>query len=345
MRIQARLDRRKDQCRGSAVPGPLPQAVLEGAGAAPLQQIEDLRCVRPVGEQFHQRVVHVALVGQKIGLERGELEAPSHRLDDRDRLAEPHGGELVLPALQADAAQPVERLPLFLGGLAQPEQRLAAVEARLHCLPPVAALLRERQRLGEGAQRGLQVAQIERLDDADVLQHAELAVAMPILREELLRRAVGLERLERIFEPAVEDAQVGEQARLLARGQGLGRSLRLQVYLQRLVVAAQAQEEGAQVDEGEALAPRVLLERGRARELRAFARVERELELDLGHSAVRALQSSGNNTTSSMPRRYPTPDVPPVPRFQPMMRSTVVAWRKRHCRNASSRSTSFSASS
>ena len=103
----------------------------------------------------------------------------------------------------------------------------------------------------------MQVAQIERLDDADVLQHAELAVAMPILREELLRRAVGLERLERIFEPAVEDAQVGEQARLLARGQGLGRSLRLQVHLQRLVVAAQAQEEGAQVDEGEALAPRV----------------------------------------------------------------------------------------
>ena len=75
-------------------------------------------------------------------------------------------------------------------------------------------------------------------------------------------------------------------------------------------------------------------------------RVERELELDLhAQSSVRARQSSGKSTTSSNRLRYETPEVPPVPRLKPMTRSTVVAWRNRHWRKASSRSTSFSASS
>ena len=40
-----------------------------------------------------------------------------------------------------------------------------------------------------------------------------------------------------------------------------------------------------------------------------------------------------------------TPAVPPVPTFRPMMRSTVVTWRSRHCRMASSRSSRSSPSS
>lgn len=61
------------------------------------------------------------------------------------------------------------------------------------------------------------------------------------------------------------------------------------------------------------------------------------------YSVVRTCQSSGNSTTSSILRRYGAPLVPPVPCLKPMMRSTVVTWRKRHWRNASSRSTSSSA--
>src|SRR6185503_14400247 len=87
-------------------------------------------------------------------------------------------------------------------------------------------------------------------------------------------------------------------------------------------------------------------ERGRFAHALHVGGVERELELDFhGYSSVRARQSSGKRTTSSSRRRYATPEVPPVPRLNPITRSTVVAWRKRHWRNASSRSTSFSASS
>ena len=60
---------------------------------------------------------------------------------------------------------------------------------------------------------------------------------------------------------------------------------------------------------------------------------------------VRRCQSSGNSSTSSMRRRYCTPEVPPVPRLNPMTRSTVVTWLNRQRRKQSSKSTSFSASS
>src|SRR5262249_24768249 len=60
--------------------------------------------------------------------------------------------------------------------------------------------------------------------------------------------------------------------------------------------------------------------------------------------SVRSFQISGNSTTSSILRRYPTQLVPPVPRLKPMMRSTVVTWRKRQRRNASSTSVSSSPS-
>jgi hypothetical protein len=41
-------------------------------------------------------------------------------------------------------------------------------------------------------------------------------------------------------------------------------------------------------------------------------------------SSVLTCQSSGKRTTSSIRRRYATPDVPPVPRLKPITRSTVV---------------------
>lgn len=63
------------------------------------------------------------------------------------------------------------------------------------------------------------------------------------------------------------------------------------------------------------------------------------------HSFVRSCHNSGKNGFSKTPLRYDTPADPPVPRRKPMMRSTVVTWRKRHWRIRSSRSTSSSASS
>ena len=55
------------------------------------------------------------------------------------------------------------------------------------------------------------------------------------------------------------------------------------------------------------------------------------------HKSVRSFQISGNSTTSSILCRQLTPPVPPVPRLTAVTRSTVVKWRKRQARNASSR--------
>jgi len=63
------------------------------------------------------------------------------------------------------------------------------------------------------------------------------------------------------------------------------------------------------------------------------------------HNSLRNCQSSGKKVRSSAVFRNLTPLEPPVPGLKPMMRSTVFMWRKRHCWNWSSRSTSSSASS
>ena len=63
------------------------------------------------------------------------------------------------------------------------------------------------------------------------------------------------------------------------------------------------------------------------------------------HSSVRNSHNSGKNARSSALLRKPTPEEPPLPRLNPMIRSTVFMWRKRHCWKRSSMSTSFSASS
>ncbi len=52
----------------------------------------------------------------------------------------------------------------------------------------------------------------------------------------------------------------------------------------------------------------------------------------VGHNSVRSAQSSGKSSTSSMRRRYCTPEVPPVPRLTPITRSTVVTWLNRQRR-------------
>ena len=74
------------------------------------------------------------------------------------------------------------------------------------------------------------------------------------------------------------------------------------------------------------------------------ARGTQQLDV-VGHSSVLTCHSSGNSTSWRRSRRYGTPAVPPVPVFNPMMRSTVVTWRSRHWRMTSSRSSSSSASS
>ena len=50
------------------------------------------------------------------------------------------------------------------------------------------------------------------------------------------------------------------------------------------------------------------------------------------YNSVRTCHNSGNSSTSSIRRRYATPTVPPVPRFSPMTRSTVVTWLNRQRR-------------
>ena len=50
------------------------------------------------------------------------------------------------------------------------------------------------------------------------------------------------------------------------------------------------------------------------------------------HNSPRKCHSSGNSSTSSIRRRYCTPEVPPVPRLKPITRSTVVTWLNRQRR-------------
>src|SRR5690606_24064817 len=61
--------------------------------------------------------------------------------------------------------------------------------------------------------------------------------------------------------------------------------------------------------------------------------------------SVRTAKSSGKKVRSRAFCRKPTPELPPVPRFMPMMRWTVLRWRKRHSWKLSSRSTSSSQAS
>ncbi len=53
---------------------------------------------------------------------------------------------------------------------------------------------------------------------------------------------------------------------------------------------------------------------------------------DPTYRTVLTCHNSGNSTTSSMRRKYGTPPVPPVPRLNPMTRSTVVTWLNRQRR-------------
>lgn len=50
------------------------------------------------------------------------------------------------------------------------------------------------------------------------------------------------------------------------------------------------------------------------------------------HRSPRSFHNSGNSSTSSILRRYATPEVPPVPRLTPITRSTVVTWLNRQRR-------------
>ena len=51
-----------------------------------------------------------------------------------------------------------------------------------------------------------------------------------------------------------------------------------------------------------------------------------------GHSSPLRCHSSGKSSTFSIRRRYSTPAVPPVPRLNPITRSTVVTWLNRQRR-------------
>ncbi len=216
--VEPRLHRGQGGRRGALRLRARLQPVLESARAAALQQVEDLRGVRPLGEQLDERVVDVPLVGQEVRLEDRKLQLGADRFDAGDGLAELRCGQLVLPFLPGDAAEPEEGLPAFLRGaqlgrrgqrrlevagrrfhLAEPEQRLAAVEVHLHRLPPVAALLRKRQRARESVERGRGVVQVEGLHDPDVLEHADFPVEVPLAGEEVFGGLVRLQGLERVF--------------------------------------------------------------------------------------------------------------------------------------------------
>ena len=92
----------------------------------------------------------------------------------------------------------------------------------LHCLPTVAALFRERERVGKGRDRDGEVAHVEGLDDADVREHADPRLLVLVASQELLGGPVSLQRLGRVAQATVEIPEIGSQARLLARSQRLG---------------------------------------------------------------------------------------------------------------------------
>ena len=250
------------------------EPVLEGPRAAPLHEIEDLRGAGGRGTQVEQLVVDIALVGEEIGLD-GEVQLSAHRLDVGDRFAQAVRRRFFVSARALDEGEVVKRLPALLGGaelLRKRERRLelaprrvhlpfpvpglAEIEVRLHRLATVLGFLREPERLRERFLRSVEILEIEGADDTDVLEHADLAVRVLLLGEEVLRGAVGLERLHRILEAPVEDPEIAEQPPLLARGERIGRAAQLRVQIDGLLLAAEPLVEHREIGEGDPPPPR-----------------------------------------------------------------------------------------
>jgi len=76
-------------------------------------------------------------------------------------------------------------------------ETFAAIEVGLHRLPTVAALFRQRERVGKGRDRDGEVAHVEGLDDADVREHVDPRLLVLVAGQQPLGDPVRLERFDR----------------------------------------------------------------------------------------------------------------------------------------------------
>ena len=220
-RLEPRLDRGERRLRHC-------QAILERPRPRSFQHFEKRCGVQPLQEDVEQRIVDVAFVREEIRLERGELELRPDGFDPGDRIAKMRGGHLVAVGGARQPAQSVQRLPLLLRSaelpsrcerrfeiargptrVALPVETFAAIEMGLHCLPTVAALFRERERVGKGRDRDGEVAHVEGLDDADIREHADPRLLVLIASQQPLGDPVRLECFDRVVEAPVEIPEVG----------------------------------------------------------------------------------------------------------------------------------------
>src|SRR5947207_3287366 len=109
-----------------------------------------------------------------------------------------------------------------VGCAALPLGTFSAVETGQGRLPAVVGLFGEREGVGERRDRDREVGQVERLDDADVREHADPRLLVLVASQELLGGPVSLQRLGRVAQATIEIPEIRSQARLLARSQHLG---------------------------------------------------------------------------------------------------------------------------
>ena len=224
---QCRLNRLERHRRGQA------QSFAPAPGVAPLEQSE-YRCHIGASRQTggEARVEDLALVVQEVGPPRRDPDSLPNPLDGVDRLVEVGCGRA---RIHIGPSEPVERLPYLFGHRQCARElercgevrvcvghrtgappRLAAVDERVRHLPLVAEPRCRRERLREGPLGLVEASEVDGEHDSTVLEHAELAVGVPVLHEQSPGAIVHVERLDGIAEPAVQDAQVHEQLRLLA---------------------------------------------------------------------------------------------------------------------------------
>ena len=200
---------------------------------AAFEEVEQRLGGRRLQARVDQRVVHDAFVREKIGSERRQPDGFAHCFNGLHRLVEIMDRVL---GSRFDAPEAVQRLPFFFRRVKIARERQSPVEvlsrevgttATQPCFTtvqageehpaPVPGCGRHVECGRETLFRLVDPAEVERQDDAPVVQGADLAIDRPFAREQVARLVVGVQRLNRIAQMPIQHAEVDEHLALLPR--------------------------------------------------------------------------------------------------------------------------------
>ena len=186
LRIKSRLDGVERKSVGRKLGAK--KSVLKNAGAAALHELKRGGSIVAFQKKLDQRVVNIALVGQKIRFQPRELQLRTQTFNPLDGVAEFRFRRIALAVLQRDLAQRVHGFPLLFHGaelvrfrqrcreflfcfrkLIHAVKRLAAIEQGLHGFTLVICFRSQSAHVIKRLQRFRQSSEIQRQNDAAVL--------------------------------------------------------------------------------------------------------------------------------------------------------------------------------